>query len=485
MPMSRILRFFAVLLPWCFAAGLILFWLSARVPISGVFFRNFVVDGTSPWLNTFLPGQRATVPGMQPEGWIGQRITQEPVYASARVPGAYDALEVGLEFRPTRQPLIELGLANRNEDGFTTVPAWSEVLASGWRRVVTGTVMGYVRADLPDSALTTAPFEAQMTWRSERAPVQRMDTHPELRTYAPSLRGGHDFYFVPVSGVIDLTLALQDVNRNRGNTSVAFRLTQQDVILWTDAVGISGSRDTRPNNVYEKNIHIDHLPAGVYRLSVIADDDVFIRKISTTAEHWVLGPRLYFGDVNGYATSTPLARAWTNSQHLKLDTVHAEGLQDVRLGAARTRLIATHTMYPLERDPKERAGDVLVDVPRSDVRIFGDGYFAFDKDRLFYPAPRRLTDDSDPGNEGVQVIFTPYLAPKELTAGWKRLEARFPITAEAGETVRIAVGAPGIEARGGSIDVRSGFVRYLRPPLSWSAWFDLINREIRAAWHHL
>lgn len=481
----RVGQFFARVIPWILAALCVLAWLTARVPLTGLFERSFVFDGTSPWFNTFLPGQRVTVPGRQPDGWIGQRIIQEPVYASARVPGAYDAVDLGLELRPTNQPLLEIGLANRGGDDFDMEPAWSEVLAQGWRYVSIASTTGYVRTALPDDALIHAPATAQMVWHADGPAQAFMDTHPETRSYDISLRGGHDFYFIPVNGVIDLKLSLQDVNRNRGSNTIAFRLTQGDDVLWTDAIGVSGIRDTRPTKLYEKTIHVGSLRAGVYRLSVIADDDLFIRRITTTAIHWVMGPRLYFGDVNGFATSTIPGRAWTNSQHVKIDTVHKEGFQEVKLGSAHTRIQETHVSYPLSRDARERNTDQMIEAPKADIRLLGDGFFAFDRDRLFYPVPRRLTDDSDPIAEGVQVIYTSYIPPLDLGGGWKKIQEHFPLNTEAGQSIRVTMSAPGIHDRNGTVDVRAGTIRYIRPALNWHAWFLILQRELRAAWHRL
>lgn len=482
---SRILSIVARFIPWVLALVCVFAWLTARIPLDGVFARTFLLDGTSPWMNTFLPGQRTTIPGRQAEGWIGQQIINEPVYASARVPGAYDTVQVGFELRPVKQPFLELGLANRGGDDFVMRPIWSEALQTGWRQVTVASTTGYVRTEMPDETLIKAPAAAQMIWRADGPSQVFMDTRSEARTYDVSLRGGHDYYFIPVNGVIDLKLSLQDVNRNGGANTIAFRLTKGDEVLWTDAIGVSGSRETRPTKVYDKTIHITNLLPGVYRLSVIADDEIFTRQITTTALHWVLGPRLYFGDVNGFATSTTPGRAWTNSQHLKIDTVHREGLQSVSLGNAQVVLKETHTSYSLSRDPHERATDQRIDAPKADVRILGDGFFAFDRDRLFYPVPRRLTDDTDPIAEGVQAIYTSYVPPKDLGDGWKRIEQSYLLNTEAGQSIRLTLGAPGVQDRKGHVDVRAGFVRYLRPPLDWHQWFVILQRELRAAWHRI
>ncbi len=483
--MRSVTRFVVRLIPWFCAALCVFGWLVLRFPPSGVFVREIAFNGRSPWLNSFLPGQRATPPGEIPGGGVGQRITGEPVYASARVPGSYDRLDLDLELRATRQPLIELGLTAQDGESSEMVPVWSEVLAKGFKRVATGTVEGYVREGLPDQTLLTAPAEAKMVWRDDTPSRALMDTRPETRTYTFSLRGGHDFYFIPVNGVIDVTFSLQDVNRNRKTNAIGFRLTRDEEVLWTDAVGVSGSRETRPTKVYEKTIHITNLTGGVYHLAVAADDDIFIRSLTTTAQHWVIGPRLYFGDVNGFATTVTPGRAWTTSQHILLQTVHQEGLQDVRLGSGIAHVTQTHTTYELGRVPTERGTDLFVEAAKADMRMIGDGYFAFDQDRLFYPSPRRLTDASDPLAEGINAVVTPYQQPIALEEGWQRVHASFPLQIEAGKSIRLVLGAPGIETRGGTVDVRAATLTYRRDALTWQDWFTLLRRELRAAWHRL
>ena len=162
---------------------------------------------------------------------------------------------------------------------------------------------GYVRDGLPDKTLIEAEATAQLVWRGEGPRRNLMDRLGETRSYTSSLRGGHDFHFIPVNGVIDLKLSIQDVNRNRGANSVAFRLTQADDVLWTDAIGVSGIRDTRPTKVYEKSIRVTDLRPGVYRLSVIADDDI-LSVVSRRRQSTGFGSAVVFWRVNGFATST-------------------------------------------------------------------------------------------------------------------------------------------------------------------------------------
>ncbi|KAA0205511.1 hypothetical protein EDM68_05545 [Candidatus Uhrbacteria bacterium] len=481
-------RVLAILLPWSLAIGLLGWVVSLRFPIDGVARFSFTFDGSSPWLNPFQPGERVTSPGRQPEGWTGQRIIGEPVYSSARLPGAYDTLEIAMEVKPLRQPLAELGLL-RDEEAFSfeMEPLWSEALSSGWRRVRAGGREGYVRQDLTDDALLTQDYARLMVWQSELDIPSWSDEPGEWRSYDVSLRGTHDFHVVPgTDGYLRFRFVLQDVNRARDpKNRAAFRLTRRDETLWTEAVSVSGVADNRPSKAFEKTIDIPDLAPGVYRLSFLADDDFFIRTVSTPARRWVIGPRLYVGDTVGYEQADAYRTQWiTNSHHLVAETFHKEGLQTVRLGSAPIELRRTHTPHPLDRAAGERVQPVELRLEKGSIRLVGDGYFAPEAESLFYPAPRRLTADADPLAEGVVAVLTPLVVPEPLEDGWWRVRSSWTLPASQ-DTLRLALGLPGIVTRSGAFDIRRAEMTYRRPPLSPSEWWRAIRRELSAAWKRL
>lgn len=483
--MKRLLHVIVAIMPWI-GLGLFVAWLILlRFPVNGVTHFRFAFDGRTPWMNTFLPGERVTQPGPQTDGWVGQRVFGDPVYANARIPGVFDEVEVAFEARFLHQPFLEMGYSTQGTTSYEFKPLWSEALSKGWRHVTMGRVSGFVREDLPDKTLLDAPTDRVLVWRATPPTDQFMDAPVQEKFYERSLRGAHDFYFVPTDGQIYLKLLLQDVNRSRaGGNVVAFRLTKDEDVLWTDAISTSGNQDHHPGDVYEKIIQIHDLSPGVYHLAIIADDDIFIRRFSTKAKRWVIGPRLYFGDTSGYATSTLPATAWTNSSHLTLETRHEEGLQTVTLGTASVQIPRTHEVFSLDRASNQLTGDLLLQAPRGDIRFLGDAYFSFDPSALFLPSPRRLTDNTDLQKEGIYAVITPYQKPDELGEGWKRLHLRFPIE-DARDRLFFVLSAPGILLRQGAVDIRSAEFTYRRAPMAQGEWWVYLKRELANAWRRL
>lgn len=463
----------------------VLFWLLfVRIPPSGV--RSFVVglDGRSPWVNTFLPGQRVSDVGLQPGGWVGQSIYDEPVYETLRLPGVYQQVTLGFEFRPHDQPLMDLGLTHEPAADISIQPLWSQVLAQGWRRVVLGGRQGYVREGAPDEALGEQDMNKLLVWHASSTVPAYRDAVFQERRFMTALRGSYDLHAIPVQDKITFQLQIQDINRRRQNGAVVFTLSKNGELLWSEALSLAGSRDDRPSAVYTKSLSFDHLDAGVYKLSVVADDDIFTRKISSPLQHWVIGPRLYFGDQVGYATTTLPGIAWTNAQHIQLETFHPEGRQVVTLGGAAVEVKELHQEYLLDRLPQERGGIRLVQAPQGDVRLLADGYFSLAPDLLFLPAPRRLTDASRPLEEGIQAILTPYIPPVRLDDGWYLSSSTYRIQPRPG-TLRLTLSAPNLQARQTSLDVRAVRVTYVRPALSWRDWAEAVWRELASAWRAL
>jgi hypothetical protein len=441
------------------------------------------LDGRSPWFEAFLPGQRATSPGVQDGGWVGQRITDDPVYARIRLPGAYDVAEVMVEFRPQHQPLLEIGVERGREPttSYELVPLWSEQLETS--AYVSTTVNG-VRwlVDPLVGAAATSADAARVAWHASGTIAQAwMDTGTSTKqTVRASLRGQHDFWFVPVDGRIDLSMALQDMNRSRQTSTASLRLMRDTELVWADSVSFGGRDDAKPSPVIEKSWAFADLAPGVYRFSVLADDSIFLREWTTSAKQWVIGPRVYFADEVGYSTSTPAVRVWTNSSFLEAKTLHPEGRQTVQFGSSTGSITQTHAPVLLERATTDTKGATLFVAPKGNVWTLGDGYMSWSKEALFFPQVRRFTDQTQLQSEGVKAVATMYDSPESLADGWYRSHSSFALEPER-DRLKLILSAPGILRRQGHVDIRRIQVTLRRPPRG-EAWWPAVRAELVRAW---
>jgi hypothetical protein len=485
MSFPRFLAYPLFALPWILAIAGIAWLVVQRFPPSGTVSFDVPFDGRSAWIDPFLPAERVTSPGVQDGGWSGQRVMGDPVYGSLRVPGAYDDVSVAVEFRPARQPLLELGVQQSPDpESYEFTPIWFEPLeAEAWRPVSSGDRSGFVRAGSSGDLLTDPPSERLLAWHASATMPLLEDAGIAEKTTPLSLRGAHDFWAIPASGTIAFTFEFQDANRSKGSDAIVIRVTRDGEEVRSDAVGVGGSRDVKMGRVFSKSIRIERAKPGVYRIQVIMDDDLFIRSVRTASPRWVVGPRLVFGDLVGYSTSTPPGIAWSDSRHLVLETFHQEGLQSVTFGSGSAVLAKTHEQVRLDRKDAGSAPQTIV-APKGDIRIVGDGWFAFSRDAFFSPEPRRVTAETDLEREGISAVLTPYVRPKALGEGWYRAVVRFKLDPSL-DRVRLALSAPGITSRSGSVDVRRVTLAYSRPPMSQGEWWGIVKREFANAWRRI
>jgi hypothetical protein len=488
MPMSspRFVAYPLFVLPWLLALAGIVWLVILRFPPSGTVSFDVPFDGRSAWIDPFLPAERVTSPGAQEGGWRGQRIMGDPVYGSLRVPGAYDGVDVAIEFRPSRQPLLELGIQRTADPmSYDFTPIWFEPLDDPtWSPATSGDRSGYVWRGTPADHLSAPPSERLLAWHASATMALLDDGAVSVeKTTTVSLRGAHDFWAVPTGGMLAFAFEFQDANRSRGGDAIVIRVSRDGEDVRSDAVGAGGSRDEKMGRIFTKSVKIENAESGVYRIQVIMDDDLFIRSIKTPCVHWVVGPRLVFGDLVGYSTSTPPGIAWSDSRHLVLETFHQEGLQRVTFGSDGATLTKTHEQIRLDRTDVGSAPQTLV-APKGDVRIVGDGWFAFSRAAFFSPEPRHVTAETDLAREGIRAILTPYARPETLGGGWYRAVIRFPLDPSL-DRVRLALSAPGIVSRSGAVDIRRVTLTYARPQLSRDEWWRVVRQEIVNAWRRI
>lgn len=473
----------AFAVPWLLAAmgGATLFAL--RFPPSGTFTVHSRVDGKSPWIFPFLPAERTSPPGRQSEGWVGQRITTDPVYFYARVPGPYTTAEVEMEFRPVRQPLFEFGLVHdASAKDVELQPLYaSELDSPKWVRATHEGLRGFVRAGAPPSHLASAQPHRIAVWHASSTAPRLMDSGASLTTVDVSLRGSHEFYFVPTDGKLLARFWFHDVNRAFGDDTIRFRVFREDQEISEARFVLRTRNDGRMGSLQRHEVFLPQVEPGVYRISFAASDDIFLRTIETASRRWVVGPRVYFGDTVGYAKTHASGRAWTTSRHLVAETFHAEGLQMLGFGDVSRELKRTHEIYRLDRYD-QRAAPAMINAPRGDVRLFLDGFAAFAPDAFFAPKPRTLTDGAMLDEEGIDAVVTPYVPPAHVNDGWLRTTIRVPLPPNA-ETLRFVLSAPWLTSRAGLVDVRRISITYRRPAERVRDWMQVFRQELSRVRH--
>ncbi len=472
---------------WIGTATIFCLLVAQRFPQSGIFAVSSDLTGNSAFVYPFLPSERTIYPTGPEVDFTGQRVIDDPVYSNVRVPGPYDTVEVSMDFRVLRQPVLEFGLIRDAAGKELELRPWyaAALETADWRRVISKTGrVGYVNKQTPDAVLDQRDTRGLAAWlATSTAPAMSDAVLDEGDKIRVSLRGSHDIWVVPAQGQIDVRLEVQDVNRNRSGGALAITVSRDEQVVKQDAFGTSGSMDQGYGKTFPVRVQMSDLAAGVYKIRLIADDDVFIRSLTVRNPHWVVGPRLVVGDVVGYATSSQAFKAWTASRHLVAETFHKEGLQELQLGQAKGKLQRTRAATRIDRNDAD-TGLVQFVAPNGDVRIIADGFFAVDQNAYFQPQPVRFSDQTAPLAEGLQAVLTSYSKTQDLGNGWRRASAVFVLPKNA-DTVRFVLSAPGIMSRAGAVDIRNMTYTFKRPPMTFDTWWRYLLQEAKNAWRRI
>lgn len=473
--------------PWLMGAGVILFILSLRFPASGVFYAETDLSGTSAFIYQFLPAERTIMAEGKELDFIGQRMIEDPVYVNARTPGPYSRVDVEMEMRVIHQPLVEFGIV-RDKAGtqLDMIPWYSKMLESGdWKQVTSpGGKNGFVTGQTTASRLDRLDTRNLAVWlTTTTSPIMADPYSTTTQTFDVSLRGRHDFWVVPAGGRVDMEFMIQDVNRGRSGGLLAIEISKNGEVVEYDAVAASGSNDAGYGNRIPADVELENLEPGVYRIRLLADDDIFIRQIQTTNPRFVIGPRLNIGDVVGYLEEPRPFTAITNARHIVAETFHKEGLQEIQFGPVSGKVLQTHTATRIDRTDSIQT-PVKLTAPLGDVRIISDGFFALTESAFFEPEPRRLKPETHGVEEGLVAVLTDYRPVAHMGDGWVLARASFDIPEQA-DMLRFVLSAPGIRSRAGAVDIRRMSLTYRRPAMSWNTWWQVLYNEARNAYHRL
>lgn len=220
----------------------------------------------------------------------------------------------------------------------------------------------------------------------------------QLSGYTPSsrptvletgLRGPLDILtYVGKGETLSWTFTVQNINRFWYKDSLRLELWDMEKKLWEQEFGTTGKGQPskRPSPEFPISIVRDNLPEGTYRLRLVVNDELLTKRIVTSQHLLMFAKSVYVVESPEYHSALrkdayPPTTLVTNSSSISLVTDHDDGLQTVRVNNQDVTLKDLHVFSTVENLP-ERSTLFL---PRNDVRINGNGYFAFAPEQLFLP----------------------------------------------------------------------------------------------------
>lgn len=432
---------------------------------------------TSPFVQRLLPDSRVSaVTGNGVTAAV--TLLDEPVYFSVTPPpGNFTSVKVELAFDPGGTPTFELGgLQDVASQSFAFQPLSNDLLEHlGWTRHELENGLSVFSRDAKSQAygdfLVNPPERSEVaTYRATYPAPFRLPNYQPLGTlqkFDVSLRGPHELLTYIKHEDFGLFLTYTDVNRSYGADEGSVRVLDEAGNLMVDYV----LRDD--GNIYDNqypsvkqtiSLSGHDWPEGVYRIVLSGTSDIFWRSILTPQRYMVVKNRVFIGDDVGYLAAPRSTTLYTDADRVTFETQHREGLQTVQVGVDALQIDEVGGKYAATLP----SGDLVpVRSPVGDVKMTGEGKYAFTEESFFDPDPTPVTAFTNLQATDVQYVLA-QLAPVAYDNGWREASGIYATEDLAVENgaYKFALSAPGIHDNLGKVEIHAVKVTFTKAPMT-------------------
>jgi len=471
---SRLIQFVFLLIPLS-----IFLWLTHReiVP-SGVFELRHNIHDTSPYIDALAPKDRLKNTGT---------IMGDPVYFFLHPHRVFDRLVFEVWFQNRTVPIIEFGgLAKTNPDIYDLLPLHNRLIDElSWNKISDGMFTLYQRKPMYDSV---ASFFASPPSQISKVAVYKADypvpfrfsemdyqATTDQKTLAVSLRGSHQMKTYIRDETLHVEFEYMDMNRDDGADALVatvFDETGNPIVDARAADDGNTNGDAVASEMHRLVLDAPGLKEGVYKIVLNTTRDVFVRKMHTSQQKLIFLSGLFIGDEIGYRESSQVVEFKTTSPRLRMQTRHAQGVQNVVMAGVTQTIAEPYKMYAFESTSDLKS----VIIPQGDLEIFFDGPSAFTSEQFFSPDPQVIRPYTTIEDSEIDYVLTTYRSPREegkwLVQTMEFDAAKLFLDKDAWKFV---FSAPEIETVNGEFTIKEINMRWIRDPFKWRDLLDLFN----------
>ncbi len=278
-----------------------------------------------------------------------RRIREDLVYINAKLPRLYQSVELELQYRNTGQPILEVGLVQKDAWKFDLQPFEIGVVdkarKENWPSVKTDTYELLRR----DSAFPSDfGLLAQLNPRLRTYRYGVITDIPFIDpTYQPSprrtvlttpLRGSHVLYAYVKNEPLTLSAEWTDLNRQNGVDSLTIQAFAEDdsSLVGEAATGDDGIiLPTGQATPQHTSLRIEGLKEGLYKIILATSDDALFTRLETDQDRFAFRNHIFLAGNVEYTTAVPglnlsPTELRTTASQVTFTTPHENGLQDIR-----------------------------------------------------------------------------------------------------------------------------------------------------------
>ncbi|MDP2736263.1 MAG: hypothetical protein Q8O59_00555 [bacterium] len=406
---------------WLILAIIIGWFGYMKIVPSGKISYDYDFNRPNYFIGKLAPAERVKINETEAE------IKGDPIYFSLKTPRRFEQAKVTVKFKNTTDfPIMEIGLLN-NKDAWSydLKPLQNKIidqLSLAWS--VTAGENGAKLIEREKKHDTIEQFLASSPGVDEIALYNYnfknnflLDSYESSQKDNPidyKFRGSYQFYTYIKQEELEYVFAFVDLNINSDNDPVEIKVYSKDGEIYSAYVADVKTDDNNRQAV----IKIADLSEGVYRFSVIANDDIITKNIISRQSKFAIINKVWLAESNKENLTL-----FTNSRLVSAQTVNPASLGKIRVGDAILDLKETYRQLSV----KTLNRPVKIELPYDDIIISGDGVFSFTEDGLFEPRFKNVDENLNINEEKINYVLTNYQTPDSF-GDWQTATAEFDLT---------------------------------------------------------
>ena len=435
----------------------------------------------SDYITDLGPWQR--IRGVQEKNGVWfETIKDDLVYFNVKIPRWFDAVTAEITFANPDHPLFILGVRLKGEEEFYQEELLENkfIEDSSWdRKQENNTILlqkESVYQSVDDFLLNHAPQDIIGTSHYELKEDKIIPDYQPAKQQLiidHTLRDNHTLYTYIKDEDLKFRIFKNDLNWYAGPDQLTVNVFDQksgDKIL-TEIIADDGVEEvtSMPSVAQELELLIPDLSEGVYRLEFNGGKDVLISKIITSQHLVVFATKLFLVDNEEYfadfVPSSKPTTVFTDAKTIQFKTSHDTGLQQISVGSELLEIEAINRIHRLT----DLKGIHQLNIPRNNLLIESDGYYAFAEDSYFYPFPENIIPIRyDTDVDSLDYMLANYSAPQKsgdlVTNSYTfRLDE---LNLDDEKNIRFRLSAPGLGEMEREIEIDKIKITLEKPPIT-------------------
>ncbi len=406
-------------------------WLILGIIISWFVYMKIVPSGSISYIYNFSRPSYF-IGKLAPEERVitketGAEIKGDPIYFSLKPSRRFEHAKVTIKFKNnTTFPIMEIGLLNnKNSWSYDLKPLQNKIidqLLLVWQITRGEDDIKLIQREKKYN--TVEEFSNNLPVKDKIALYNySLKDNFLIGNYKPTqenniinykFRGSYQFYTYIKQEELNYNFNFSDLNINADEDPVEIKIYSGSKEIYSIIINDKNKDEVER----QASIKMPDLPEGVYRFSIIVNDDIITDSIKTKQSQFSLINKIWLAE--GNKNNIIL---FTNSRLVNAQTINPASAGRLKIGDNFLDIEETYRQFSM----KTLVQPVKIELYKDDMIISGDGVFSFSEDSLLDPSFKNISESLDIKNENIEYVLTNYETPIDYD-GWQIASADFDLT---------------------------------------------------------